>query len=507
MKSLPIPVNPEMRSLPKIMPVRLDNKITVPATIILDDITTEINVNIEIPSRYTPRMRNLFSLESPLILRCDLDLSEVKSNVDQICLIRSGSTNKYRIDHTNHPNQLLNELQRGSPYILKIIAACYGNTNLHKQYQYLYKEREYIKGWFDFEDTEIRSIKESFIKHRFSRDSSPVLNGEFGKDSNDRITKNKDSLILGSNLDRNIICGIVQEDKIIVGSDKIIRVWDLKNNICDRLIGHSKDVTCLASSYNLIFSGSDDCTIRVWNIKNKICNLVLIGHGLSVNKLMVLSNNKLVSASNDKTLRIWNLENGLCENVLKGHENKIRCLNSLSDNTIVSASYDNNIKLWTDGDCIKTLTGHSQGITSLIVLPDDTIVSGSYDKSIKIWKNNQCTDVLEEHKYVVTCLTYIDNLIISGSYDGMIKIYNIQEKKYTNIIIIDDDDKITFLTADKQYIYCGLYNGHIKIYDLHTFECIKTLSGHSNPILSIDILPDERIVSKSTGATIRIWNK
>jgi len=45
----------------------------------------------------------------------------------------------------------------------------------------------------------------------------------------------------------------------------------------------------------------------------------------------------------------------------------------------------------------------------------------------------------------------------------------------------------------------------IKIWDVKNGQNIKTLSGHTNGVYALTVLPDGSLVSGSTGKTIKIW--
>ncbi len=47
----------------------------------------------------------------------------------------------------------------------------------------------------------------------------------------------------------------------------------------------------------------------------------------------------------------------------------------------------------------------------------------------------------------------------------------------------------------------------IKVWNYQSGECLHTLKGHTNEILSIASIPDTKfIVSGSTDKTVRLWN-
>ncbi len=52
----------------------------------------------------------------------------------------------------------------------------------------------------------------------------------------------------------------------------------------------------------------------------------------------------------------------------------------------------------------------------------------------------------------------------------------------------------------------GFLDNTIKIWDPDTGECIKTLGGHSGPVECLAVLPDGRLVSGSGDNTIKIWD-
>lgn len=492
---------PQSIPAPPAVHVNDTGDIIVPATVIIGNISADITVTITAQSN----IRDCFTLKNPLVFSCDIDLTLLLKG-DQICLITS--QNKYRIDYTNNPSKYLAALKMGSPYPLKIIGCRLGNKNIESQYHLLFKDKEYIKGWFDLNDEDVKLILKSFIKARFSKEKVP-MGGQFINSSHDSLVTTKDGYILNSNDEKTTRDALVIDNLVITCSGKIIKLWDLITLKAERLIGHTDTVNCLAAYNNYIASASDDYTIRLWNLTTKTCDMVFIGHELYVTRVIFSSEGKIISASHDKTIRVWNLD-GTCEAILKGHENNLCCITAYND-CILSGAYDNTLKIWKNNECMVSLNGHTDAISCMVVLPDNTIISGSYDQTLRIWnQEGKCSKILMGHKSVITCITYFvkegNYIIITGSYDGNIRKWNLSDDGTPICIDSNEEDRLTCLIIQNEKLYASTYVGTIKIWDINTFKYESTLKGHHNPILKLNFLSDGRLVSTSTGSTTRIYN-
>ena len=67
-------------------------------------------------------------------------------------------------------------------------------------------------------------------------------------------------------------------------SDHIIDLWDIAGPdpyLFQTLIGHTGYLTCLAFSFPLLISASEDCTIKFWQINPPLASPSISGPGLS----------------------------------------------------------------------------------------------------------------------------------------------------------------------------------------------------------------------------------
>jgi WD40 repeat protein len=113
------------------------------------------------------------------------------------------------------------------------------------------------------------------------------------------------------------------------------------------LEGHTKFVTSVATSGDLVVTGSRDQTVKVWNAKTQTLIHTLEGHKNTV-FTVAIAGNIVVSSSLDDTVKMWNADTGALIQTLK--VKRISSTTSLAfDGTrIVIGGPDNNIQVWSD---------------------------------------------------------------------------------------------------------------------------------------------------------------
>ena len=183
-----------------------------------------------------------------------------------------------------------------------------------------------------------------------------------------------------------------KNNSLIVGAYHTIKIIDIKTK--EELIslpGHEKSICSIIEIYpDLLATGSYDNTIKVWDLKNKICEYTLYGHDSPVFCILMLKDGRLISGSGskNKSLKIWNLDKKTCEFSLIGHKREVRDIKQLRNGLVVTASMDKTIKIWNIHKrvCIQTLISHNDVIFSLCVIDKNRFVSGGRDQDIIIWK-------------------------------------------------------------------------------------------------------------------------
>jgi len=265
---------------------------------------------------------------------------------------------------------------------------------------------------------------------------------------------------------------------VSAGLDKCIKVWDLKLGKETRVLkGHTSDVLDVASTQELIVSGSYDKSLRVWNTTQISCLMhsspvravaisqnseylvsggsvlkvwhlptnqvqALNGHNEDVWCTAIAPNNKfLVSGSKDKTLKVWNTLSSTETHTLQGHTCIVWCVAvSYNNEFIVSGSGDKTVRVWNSLSGVQThlLEGHSRTVRSVVVTHENSfIVSGSGDKSIRVWsaKLGQAIKTFKGHTGSICSLAIScdDEFIVSGGWDRSIRVWNLSSG--TNLFV------------------------------------------------------------------------
>ncbi|MEM9273128.1 MAG: trypsin-like peptidase domain-containing protein [Cyanobacteria bacterium P01_F01_bin.143] len=199
---------------------------------------------------------------------------------------------------------------------------------------------------------------------------------------------------------RNVLDPIVRsiaisEDgqKIVTGSYKAIKIWDLPTGKLEKFLDSHKDgVNAITIQGDTIVSGGGDKTIEVRSLTTGELSYTLPleqdkeqGHKGSINSV-IINDGKIYSASYDKTIKVWDLETGKLEETLTDHDAAVNSL-AISENTLVSGSRDGAIETrnLATGQLEDIIKAHPTSVNT-VAISGDTIVSGSSDNTIKIWR-------------------------------------------------------------------------------------------------------------------------
>lgn len=184
---------------------------------------------------------------------------------------------------------------------------------------------------------------------------------KYGRENSRKNIKHENVNIMkrkSSNLQKNKIYLLkLDNNKIIIGNDNILEIWDIRehniNSLIRSLSGHKKRITCcIKLKKNIIVSSDESNKIYVWNLKTQdreACINILEGHTGKITSLNRMNKDVFVSSSVDKTIRIWNLkilEGNKCIKILKGHNESVNTILVKNDTTIISGGSDNKLLIW-----------------------------------------------------------------------------------------------------------------------------------------------------------------
>ena len=277
---------------------------------------------------------------------------------------------------------------------------------------------------------------------------------------------------------------VTKDNKIVSGSGRAVRVWDIKGQELAICRGNNKEVlsVCVTKDNKIITACHYDDAIRVCNMKGKqlaICD----AYGFMFSSVCVMRDNKIVagstsqSSAHDNTVRVWDMDRNKELAICRGYE-------------------------------LANCKGHEKGtIRSVCVTRDDKIVSGSGDGTVRIWdmKGKELAICRADNKEVCSvCVTKQEQDCFSDS-DRTMRIWDMEG----TLLAIDRGRKnaiTSVCVSNDGKIISGSDGGTILVRDMAGKPLAICGGDQGRIIWSICVTKDGKIVSGNNDGTVRVWD-
>lgn len=345
------------------------------------------------------------------------------------------------------------------------------------------------------------------------------------------------------------------------GSDNLPRIGLIGSLF--RTEGH---IYALATSGNLLYTGSESKNIRVWKNLEEFSGFKS-NSGLV--KAIVVVKEKIFTGHQDGKIRVWKssgfkrksykrvgslptsmdyLTSAVNPNnyvQVRRHKNvpwnkhfdTISCMAvDLDQGFLYSSSWDKTLKVWrlSDSKCIESINAHDDAVNSVVVGFQGMVFTGSADGKVKAWRRevvgkhmeHVLVSLLLEQEAAVTSLavSVTSGTVYAGSSDGLVNFWD-GEKGFISPagVLRGHKSAVLCLAAGGRLVMSGSADNSICVWTRekesgpHTF--LSVLTGHGGPVKCLAVeqeLPEEEsppaerdqtwfLYSGSLDKSVKVW--
>lgn len=243
-------------------------------------------------------------------------------------------------------------------------------------------------------------------------------------------------------------------------------------------------------------SGGGEGNIHLWSLNQDTPLSTLSGHSGRVCRVEFHPSGRyLASASFDTTWRLWDLETATELQLQEGHSREVYAVSFNTDGSLLaSAGLDSIGRIWDlrTGRTVMILDGHIREIYALDWGVDGyRVLSGSGDGWVKCWDVRMVRGVggVGAHRSVVSDLRWFKGL------DG----------DSLSAPLRDEGGEVRPRKAGTFFVSSG-YDKNINIFSADDWALVRTLSGHSGNVMSVDVSRDGKWISSSgQDRTVKLW--
>ncbi|MCK2241747.1 hypothetical protein MZC64_28265 [Crossiella sp. S99.2] len=326
--------------------------------------------------------------------------------------------------------------------------------------------------------------------------------------------------LLGARLVREFVGerSVLRADGGLVVSvvSRVVEVWEpASGERVHRLAGHGDAVTGLAldPAGRCVVTGCADGKVRVWDLVTGERIREFAGHRGEVLAVAVSPDGRqVVSAGEDLTLRVWGLGRWRRGRVLGRQSHRVGRLRFSPDGRRVFAQDGKGmLSIWDAAGRLVKVLGGAVGRSSLVAVSADGrigLLSGP-TRTAFVWEppTGEYLGVLAGHEAPLTALAISadGHAGYSGAEDGSLWVWDVAAQR--GIRSLDGHSgAITGLLAHGRFLFSVAADHTVRVWDPVAGRCLWELAGQPEPVGSVQVSADGRIViSASRRKTLRVW--
>ncbi|XP_010558490.1 PREDICTED: dynein assembly factor with WDR repeat domains 1-like [Tarenaya hassleriana] len=274
------------------------------------------------------------------------------------------------------------------------------------------------------------------------------------------------------------------------------------------LVREEGHIYSLATSGELLYTGSDSKNIRVW--KNHV-EFSSFKSNSGLVKAIVIAGKKIFTGHQDGRIRVWKVSSKDAN--VHRRVGTMPGLRELIKNTILLTSYFE----FTRRNRRRTRGAKHHDAISCLGLSEDgrLLYSASWDKTFKVWGTSdfKCLESVNAHDDAVNAVvSAFDGLVFTGSADGTVKVWRREDqakdtKHFFSQTLLKQDCAVTAIAvnAEATLVYCGSSDGTVSFWERENLlENGGVLRGHKLAVLCL-VAAGKLLLSGSADMGIRVW--
>lgn len=323
------------------------------------------------------------------------------------------------------------------------------------------------------------------------------------------------------------------------------------NVLMGSLVREEGHICSLATSGDLLYTGSDGKKIRVWKNRKEISGF---RWNTGFVKAILISEDRIFTGHQDGKIRLWKLssENPCIHKRVgtlpkfKDHVKSsmkpikrnrsmvwlkkvdaISCLSLSEDKTLLySASRGKSFKVWriSDSKCLETVAGHRDAVNSIVSGFDGLVFTGSEDGSIKVWRREMMgkgtkhfySQTLLKQESAITTLAVNPEatVIYGGSSEGLVNFWERKMNLSHGGVLRGHTSAVLCLITAGSLVFSGSEDTGICVWRRlgRDHICLSLLSGHTGPVKCLAAEKDDTsqettwiLYSGSLDKSVKLW--
>ncbi|CAL1279539.1 unnamed protein product [Larinioides sclopetarius] len=280
---------------------------------------------------------------------------------------------------------------------------------------------------------------------------------------------------------------------------------------CPHPITH---LVCTPDSQH-VMGCTQEINIEMYHLPSRNLVRVFTGHKNRITCLHITPSGRwLISGSKDSEIIIWEMETGNMAHKFSHHTSGVQCLTTIHSEALIISGSDSGVVVVSrldSGQVIHKLENHRGVISSVSVNSgDDIFASASTDRCVCIWSLEDFSLLNTIH--LSSPITHMDiswdsTFLLLACTDHSVHVRSLTTGSDVHCLY-GHQAAVTSLCFARDNCRCavGCKDGKIYLFDIHSAKLLQTLSGHSDPVTSMQAQDNDRFLITSGGNKIVVWN-